>query len=112
MLFLTRVALLKYRLQLPGFELPAELRRAQKDFDEHLAKTLERIADPLEHKPNDLPQELETAFMRLTETVRTSSPAVQQGMLAQEVKTFAVLSERITGLALSLAGSIQNGSNL
>ena len=41
LLFITRVALFRYRLQLPGFELPGALRRAQQDFDEHLARTLE-----------------------------------------------------------------------
>src|SRR6185503_11173244 len=112
MLFITRVALLKYRLQLPGFELTGALRRAQQDFDEHLARTLERMAEELESKPNDWPDELEAACARLTETVRTSSPAVQEGMLAQQLKTFAVLSERITNLALSLAKSIQNRGNL
>src|SRR5216684_3144812 len=47
MLFITRVALLKYRLHLPGFELTGALRRAQQDFDEHLAGTIERMADGL-----------------------------------------------------------------
>ena len=111
LLFITRVALFKYRLQLPGFELPGALRRAQQDFDEQLARTLERIADRLESKPSDSTDELEAAFARLTETVRSSSPAVQEGRLAQQVKTFAVLSERITNLALSLTKSIQNRGN-
>jgi multidrug resistance protein MdtO len=111
MLFITRVALFKYRLQLPGFELPGALRRAQQDFDERLAKTLERMADGLESKPNDSTDELEVAFARLTETVRTSSPADQERMLAQQVKTFALLSERITNLALSLTKSIQHRGN-
>jgi multidrug resistance protein MdtO len=114
MLFITRVALLRYRLQLPGFELTGALHRAQQDFDEHLARTLERMADGLESKPNDSTDELEVAFARLTETVRSFSPAVREGMLAQQVKTFAVLSERITNLALSLTrasrGSLRGGS--
>jgi multidrug resistance protein MdtO len=111
LLFITRVALFKYRLRLPGFELPGALCRAQQDFDEHLARTLERMADGLENKPNDSTDELEVACARLTESVRSFSPAGQEGMLAQQVKTFAVLSERITNLALSLTKSIQNRGN-
>ena len=84
---------------------------APQDLDEHLARTLERMADGLESKPNDSTDELEIAFSRLTETVRSFSPAVQEGMLAQQVKTFAVLSERITSLALSLTKSIQSRGN-
>ena len=45
MLFITRVALLKYRLQLPGFELPQRVDLAQQEFDEHLAVALDGIAD-------------------------------------------------------------------
>jgi hypothetical protein len=36
LLFLTRIALLKYRLQLPGFELPEPVRLAQEEFDSRL----------------------------------------------------------------------------
>ena len=108
---ITRVALFRYRLQLPGFELPGALRRAQQDFDEHLARTLRRMAEALERKPNESTDELEAAFARLTETVRSFSPAVQEGMLAEQVKTFAALSERITNLALSLTKSMQNRGN-
>ena len=112
MLFITRVALLKYRLQLPGFELNGALRCAQQDFDEHLARTLERMADSLESRPNDSTDELEVAFARLMETTRSFSPTVHEGMLVQQVKTFVVLSKRITNLALSLTKSIQTMGNL
>jgi hypothetical protein len=84
--------------------LPGALRQAQQDFDQHLARTLERLADRLECEPDDSTDSLKAAFARLVETVQASKPA-------PEVRTFAVLSERITGLALSLVGSIQNRSN-
>jgi hypothetical protein len=32
--FVTRIALLKYRLQIPGFELPKAVRLAQQEFDD------------------------------------------------------------------------------
>src|ERR1017187_6193003 len=35
MLFLTRIALWKHRVQLPGFELPKPVDMAQQEFDHH-----------------------------------------------------------------------------
>jgi multidrug resistance protein MdtO len=40
LLFLTRIALWKYRAQLPGFELPEAVRTAEQEFDSRLANTL------------------------------------------------------------------------
>lgn len=37
-LFLTRIALWKYRVQLPGFELPKSVDMAQQEFDHDLAQ--------------------------------------------------------------------------
>jgi multidrug resistance protein MdtO len=50
LIFLTRIALWKYRLQLPGFELPESVRQAQREFDNELAMTLEGMADRMEGK--------------------------------------------------------------
>ena len=49
-LFLTRIALFKYRARLPGFELPETVRAAQQRFDEELAKKLDAMADWMEGK--------------------------------------------------------------
>jgi multidrug resistance protein MdtO len=49
-LFVTRIALLKYRLQLPGFELPEAVRVAQREFDDELAKMLEDMASRMQDK--------------------------------------------------------------
>jgi len=48
MLFLTEIALWKYRAQLPGFELPTALATQQRQFDEGVALALEGMADRLE----------------------------------------------------------------
>ena len=45
MLFISCVTLVKYRLQLPGFELPEPVRLAQQQFEECLARTLDDMAD-------------------------------------------------------------------
>jgi len=47
-LFILRTASLKYRLQLPGFELPETVRHQQEAYDEHSARMLEQIADRIE----------------------------------------------------------------
>jgi hypothetical protein len=47
-LFVMRIALLQYRLQLPGFELPERVRLRQQAYDEHSAGMLEEIAALIE----------------------------------------------------------------
>jgi multidrug resistance protein MdtO len=49
-IFLARIAMLKYRLRLPGFELPAQVQAIQMEYDGHQAAILEAIADRLEGK--------------------------------------------------------------
>jgi multidrug resistance protein MdtO len=48
MLFLAEIALWKYRVELPGFELPKALISEQRQFDDRFALTLEGMADRLE----------------------------------------------------------------
>ncbi len=55
MLFLTEIALWKYRAQLPGFELPNTLLTQQWQFDEGFALTLEGMADRLEGRSSKSP---------------------------------------------------------
>jgi multidrug resistance protein MdtO len=55
MLFLTEIALWKYRAQLPGFELPTALVTQQRQFDEGFALTLEGMADRLEGRSSKSP---------------------------------------------------------
>lgn len=50
-LFLIRIAFQKYRLQLPGFELPESVRLFQQEYDDHSARVLEDLADRIEGKP-------------------------------------------------------------
>jgi len=47
-LFLMRIASLKYRLQLPGFELPESVRIWQRQYDDHSADILSDMADHIE----------------------------------------------------------------
>ena len=54
-LFLSEIALWKYRAQLPGFELPMALVTQQRQFDEGFALTLEEMADRLEGRSSKSP---------------------------------------------------------
>jgi multidrug resistance protein MdtO len=100
MLFITRVALIKYRLQFPGFELPQAVRLAQREFDERLAAKLEGMADRLESKAPAKTEDLEACLVHLEESVRSIRP--EPGPGAADTQTLLVLSRRIEGLAASL----------
>jgi multidrug resistance protein MdtO len=105
-LSVTRIALLKYRLQLPGFELPDSARVAQQKFDDRLARMLDGMADRMEGKPPDGTDHFEDAFERLEQTVRTCCSAGPQKMFTAEMETFLALSRSIENVTISLAKEI------
>ena len=102
MLFITLVALLKYRLQLPGFELPQRMDLAQQEFDEHLAVTLDVIAERFKGKASTRTLSLQDSFARLEQIIQASEPAVSQGAFSSHLQTFLLLSRRIVSLTISL----------
>ena len=94
-LFLTEIALLKYRLQLPGFELPETVGAAQRQFDDQLAGMLDGMANRIDGDEPGAKDNLEDSFERLEQTVRTEVPTA-------ELQTFLTLSRNIEGVASSL----------
>ena len=94
-LFLTEIALLKYRLQLPGFELPESVRAAEQAFDNQLAKTLDGMANRIDGEVPGPKDNFEDSFERLEQTVRTE-------VLTAELQTFLTLSRNIESVASSL----------
>ncbi len=165
MLFISCVALVKYRLRFPGFELPEPVRRAENEFEESLAHTLDGMADRLEgkalnqgqlrngagtasspfpkasqkdhlqkanngdeaapapHEDSPTPpirpvpelaqaregtQDLETAFARLTDSVKGSASAETPAALSANLQSFLPLSQRIAALAVSLNKEISS----
>jgi multidrug resistance protein MdtO len=98
--------LLKYRLQLPGFELPPAVRAAQREFDNHLANTLEGMADRLESKAPEGKDDFEYAFEGLENTVRSCCSKGPQGLLAPELRTFLALSRSLENVTSSLDNEI------
>ena len=105
-LFLTRIALLKYRLQLPGFELPEALRVGQQEFDDNLAKMLDGMADRMEGKAPEGTDNLEHSFESLEQTVRSCCSEGPQELPTAELRTFLALSRNIESLTMSLSKEI------
>jgi hypothetical protein len=69
--FLTRVALLKYRVQLPSCELPESVRVAQQEFDGQLAKKLDGMANRIDGDRPWARDNFEDSFERLEQSIRT-----------------------------------------
>jgi multidrug resistance protein MdtO len=101
-LFLTRIALWKYRAQLPGFELPEAVCVAQQEFDHESAQKLDGIADRMEGKAYSGGQNLEHLFERLEQTIRNRSSEEPHGVLPAQLQAFLPLCHRIESLTMSL----------
>jgi multidrug resistance protein MdtO len=99
-LFINCVVLWRYRVPLPGFELPRPVALAQREYADEVAKTLDAMADRFEGRPV-APRKscLQDSFKRLEETVqacdRRASPREQAG----RTETFLTLSRRTEQLA-------------
>lgn len=102
MVFVVRITLLKYRLRLPGFELPAPLQAAQQEFDARLAAMLERMADRLEGGAQPSPAAAEPAMERLEKAIQGCCPGEPPEQLSVQLRTFLPLSRRIDDLLRSL----------
>jgi multidrug resistance protein MdtO len=100
-LFLISTALLKYRLRLPGFELPDTVRTAQLELEQQIAKKMESIAERLEGKAPKLQINLEEPHNRLKQAISACSPGeAQQQTLASLSQTALGLISRIQQLCV------------
>jgi multidrug resistance protein MdtO len=106
MLFLTRITLFKYRLQLAGFELPAAVRASQLEFDSRLTALLDRMADRMEGQTPAGDHGFTDAFERLEKSVRSCCSEELQRSMAIELKTFLALSRTAESLIMSLDNEI------
>src|SRR6202171_1776744 len=105
-LFLIRVALLKYRLRLSGFDLPEPVELAQQEFDEELARVLDGMADRMAGKVSQRKDNLKHSYERLEQTIRSCCSEGPQKLLTAEVQTFLALSRNIESLTMSLSTEI------
>jgi multidrug resistance protein MdtO len=105
-LFLMQIALRKYRVQLPGFELPEPVLAAQQELDYKSAKLLDDMADHLEGKAFRGEDNLEDSFEQLKQTAQTWSSEGSQQSLAAQLQTFLTLSRNSASLTMSLSKEI------
>ena len=105
-LFLARIALLKYRLRLPGFELPQPILTAQQAFDRGLAERLERLADRLQGKPVIGRENQDSFVTSLEKTIRDCCPAEPADPLAARLRSFLPLCQRVESTVSSLVAEI------
>ena len=97
-IFITRIALLKYRLRLPGFELPELVLNAQQIFDNQLADRLESIADQFQSN-NPLSSQKSEPFLRsLANAVQDCSSTDPADPQATRLRSFLRLADRIESI--------------
>ena len=104
MLFLTEIALWKYRAQLPGFELPTALVIKQRQFDDAFALTLEEMADRFEGKSSRRPS-FEPSVAHDAGNVEAYAKAPEQTFSDRDSALFS-LRRRIQNLTTSLTQEI------
>ena len=73
-LFIVRIALLKFRLRLPGFEAPEPILKAQQAFDARLAVRLEDMAHRLSSEDSSTQQSLEPPLFSLEKSIQDHCP--------------------------------------
>jgi multidrug resistance protein MdtO len=101
-IFLARIAMLKYRLRLPGFELPAQVQAIQMEYDGHQAATLEAIADRLEGKAT-LIENFCPSFKSMEQAAKECCRSEAQANAGTPLTTFIPLASRLDGLIQSLS---------
>jgi len=105
-LFLTRMALLKYRLQLPKFKLPKEVLEAQQEFDSQSAGILDHIADRMEGKSSVPNGDLEQSFSNLEQAASRADSQQSSSQLSPQVRMLLVLADRSKQLIMWLDASV------
>lgn len=109
-IFITKIALLKYRLRLSGFELPEPVLLAQQAFDAAVARRIEAIADHLQAKA-PLAEEHRASLLPLLaapiEEYRRTEPATA---MALRLQSLLPLGSRLDSLVSALADEIATAS--
>jgi multidrug resistance protein MdtO len=106
-LFLMRIASLKYRLQLPGFEMPDSVRLSQQAYDEASARMLEEIADKFEGREHQIGSGAEDLGELIHRKLQDVEAEAKKELPAAQAHSFVTLLSQIDGLTTSLAGQIE-----
>jgi multidrug resistance protein MdtO len=105
-LFLMRIASHKYRLHLPGFELPEAVRVYQREYDLRSAQMLEEMADAIEGKPGHVSAVKDDSSELLERVIQECGGPEVQRLPAVRVNSFVTLLREIDELTASLAKEI------
>jgi multidrug resistance protein MdtO len=105
-LFLMRNASLKYRLQLPGFELPESVRLRHQAYDDHSADMLEEMAERIEGNAPPAGNLIEESHELLNRTVEAIQHEEPSQLPPSRAASFLALVRRIDALTTSLASEI------
>ena len=110
-LFIMRSTSLKYRLQLPGFELPEAVILSLQAYDEFSARLLENIADRMEGKTSQGRPESADSFAPLEQTLELCRTDESRLLLSEHGATFVPLLRQIDRLTSRLADQIATENN-
>jgi multidrug resistance protein MdtO len=102
-LFIMQIAEWKYRVQLPGFELPEVIAVEQRDFDDRLAESLDAMADRVEGRSTGVRQTLQEARARLERTIQGYRP---KGPSEGRFDALLLLGRKIESSILSLTTEV------
>jgi len=105
-IFVMRITFLKYRLQLPGFELPESVRLRQQAYDEHSARMLEEMAGLIEQKTPPAANSVGASHELLNRTVEAIQGQDSGPLAPGHAQSFITLLHGIDGLTNSLACEI------
>jgi multidrug resistance protein MdtO len=105
-LFVMRIALLKYRLQVPGFEVPDAVRLRQEAYDDVSARELEEMADRIEKPVSVKEPEAEELQQLLNRSLHETDAAALQELPATQAESFLTLLHGVDSLTNSLAQEV------
>ena len=104
-LLILRITSWKYRVRLPGFELPEALQPAEEKFDKSLAAALDGVADTMEGRQSRKTVDMTSAYAQLEQAASMASPGGQR-QLTPQIQSFLLISGRIAALADCLTQEI------
>jgi multidrug resistance protein MdtO len=105
-LFVMRIASLKYRLRLPGFELPEGVRLRHQAYDEHSAYMLEEMAEWIERNAPDAGSSIQQSHELLNRTLEEIHGEEPAHLSPSHAASFVALLRSIDALTTSLASEI------
>ena len=106
-LFIMRGATLKYRLRLPGFELPEPVMVSLRAYDECSAQMLENVADRMEGKTSQGRPVSADSSALLGQTLESCRADESRLLLSEHGATFVPLLRQIDKLTTRLANEIE-----